>query len=346
MAEKSDSNKPQISVIVPVHNGEAYLESCIESILAQDCEALEILVINDGSTDATAKICERLRENYASLRMIDLPDLGVSAARNSGLEQAQGDYIMFVDADDRLRPGVLRGLYEILSGTDADMAGCGFAAWESEEEWKHLRQEEMPRDLAGEQAVTIYDNKRYLEEGILGGNTRCWSKLYRRSLIGQVRFREGVSIGEDMLFLVELLPHMRRAAETAYPGYGYYQNPRGAMGRPFTPAYMDQIYCWETARELIGEQEPSLVVQADAKIMVAVMLTVGKIAMLCRKEQRGVQEYLRACHKKLKKLTGKKECYAWLPPGYGIKVRLFAGLPGLYVKLYSMMQRRKAAIVK
>lgn len=330
-----------VSVIVPVHNGEAYLENCIESILAQAYEELEILVINDGSVDATAKICERLSERHTCLRVITLPDLGVSAARNSGLEQAQGAYIMFVDADDRLRPGVLKGLHDILTGTDADMAGCGFAAWETEKEWERLQQEEMPRNLTGEQAVTIYDNKRYLEEGILRGNTRCWSKLYRRSLIGQMRFREGVSIGEDMLFLVELLPHMERAAETTYPGYGYYQNPRGAMGRPFTPAYMDQIYCWETARELIGKQEPSLVVQADAKIMVAVMLTVGKIAMLSAKEQKGAREYLQECQRTLKKLAGKKECYAWLPSGYGIKVRMFACLPRLYMRLYTMMQRRK-----
>lgn len=330
-----------VSVIVPVHNGEAYLENCIESILAQAYEELEILVINDGSVDATANICKRLSEQHTCLRVITLPDLGVSAARNSGLEQAQGAYIMFVDADDRLRPGVLKGLHDILTATNADMAGCGFAAWETEKEWERLRQEEMPRNLTGEQAVTTYDNKRYLEEGILRGNTRCWSKLYRRNLIGQMRFREGVSIGEDMLFLVELLPRMERAAETTYPGYGYYQNPRGAMGRPFTPAYMDQIYCWETARELIGKQEPSLVVQADAKIMVAVMLTVGKIAMLSAKEQKGAREYLQECQRTLKKLAGKKECYAWLPSGYGIKVRMFACLPRLYTRLYAMMQRRK-----
>lgn len=330
-----------VSVIVPVHNGEAYLENCIESILAQAYEELEILVINDGSVDATANICKRLSERHTCLRVITLPDLGVSAARNSGLEQAQGAYIMFVDVDDRLRPGVLKGLHDILTATNADMAGCGFAAWETEKEWECLQQEEMPRNLTGEQAVMTYDNKRYLEEGILRGNTRCWSKLYKRSLIGQVRFREGVSIGEDMLFLVEILPHMERAAETTYPGYGYYQNPRGAMGRPFTPAYMDQIYCWEMARELIGKQEPSLVVQADAKIMVAVMLTVGKIAMLSAKEQKGAREYLQECQRTLKKLAGKKECYAWLPSGYGIKVRMFACLPRLYTWLYAMMQRRK-----
>lgn len=333
-----------VSVIVPVHNGEAYLENCIESIFAQAYEELEILVINDGSADATADICERLCESHECLRVITLPDLGVSAARNRGLEQAQGAYVMFVDADDRLRPGVLRGLHDILIETDSDMAGCGFAAWETADEWERLTREgEMPRVPADEGTVTIYDNTRYLKEGILRGNTRCWSKLYRRSLVGQVRFHEGLSIGEDMLFLVELLPHMRRAAETTYPGYGYYRNPGGAMRRPFTPAYMDQIYCWEMARDLIGKQDPFLSVQADAKIMVAIMLTVGKIAMLSAQERRGAKEYLRVCHRKLLGLVRKRGCYAWLPSGYGIKVKMFACLPGLYTRLYPVIQRRKAA---
>lgn len=325
----------QISVIVPVYNGEAYLEACIESIANQTYPNLEIIIINDGSTDKTAQICAKLQTAYGNLHIITLQDEGVSAARNAGIEAANGDFLMFVDADDRLRPGVLRGLYDILTGTDSDVAGCGFAVWETTAGWERLMREgEMPRKLTEGWAVKTYNNDCFLREGILRGNTRCWSKLYRRSLIGQVRFREGLSIGEDMLFLVELLPHMRRAAETAYPGYGYYQNAGGAMGRPFTPAYMDQIYCWEMARELIVRQDASLSVQADAQIMVAVMLTVGKIALLPAQKLRAAKDYLRVCHRKLQAIRDKRACCDYLPAGYGIKVRLFACLPKFYVWLY------------
>lgn len=325
----------QISVIVPVHNGASYLEGCIESILAQDCEALEILIINDGSTDATAEVCGRLCEQHSCVRVITLPDLGVSSARNRGLEQARGDCIMFVDADDRLRPGVIKSLHRLLCRTDSDMAGCSFAAWGTPEEWERLKAEgEMPEEPTGSYAGKTYDSESYLKENILRGNTRCWSKLYRRDMIGQVRFLEGLTIGEDMLFLVELLPRMRLAAETAYPGYGYYRNPGGAMQRPFTPDYMDQIYCWEMARELIVKREPSLAAQVDAQIMVAVMLTAGKIALLSGKERRRAGEYLQVCRRKLKGIANKKACYPYLPTGYGVKVRLFAALPRLYVWLY------------
>lgn len=332
MTEKSDEKKPQISVIVPVHNGQAYLKGCIESIESQSGQTFEVIVINDGSTDGTAAVCDRLAERYDNLRIINLSDLGVSAARNRGLEQAVGEYITFVDADDRLRPGTLAELYRILTETDSDMAGCAFAVWSRQEEWQTLAESDANR--SGGWETIEYNNNSYLEEAILRGNSRCWSKLYRRSLIGSTRFRQGLSIGEDMLFLVELLPSVKRAVETAYPGYGYFQNPSGTMKRPFTPAYMDQIYCWEIARELIVKQDRSLSVQADAQVMVAIMLTVGKIALLPAKKRREAADYLRVCHRKLRAIREKRDCYAFLPSGYGIKVRLFNACPGLYVRLY------------
>ncbi|MBD5509388.1 MAG: glycosyltransferase [Lachnospiraceae bacterium] len=334
--------KDLISVIVPVHNGEAYLEKCIESIVTQDYEELEILVINDGSTDATAEICSRLSGQYENLQVIEMPDLGVSMARNRGLEQAKGDYITFVDADDRMRPGMLRRLYEMLQETNSDMAGCRFVVWGTEGEWEQLAGTEASQERTEPMSeMTYYDSGSYLKESLLRGNTRCWSKLYKRRLIRQVRFRQGLSVGEDMLFLVELLPHVERAVETTWPGYGYYQNLGGVMQRPFTPAYMDQIYCWEMARELIVKQEESLAVQADAQIMVAVMLTVGKIALLSGTERKRAGEYLRVCHRKLTALAGKRACYSFLPSGYGIKVRMFALWPGLYVWLYRLQKKQK-----
>lgn len=336
MADTLNRNKPKISVIVPVHNGQLYLEGCVESIENQTGQSFEVIVVNDGSTDDTAAVCERLAGRYENLHVITLSDQGVSAARNRGLEQAQGDYITFVDADDRLRPGTLAGLYRILSETDSDMAGCAFAVWSRQEEWKALAEASEKQDDDWETAE--YDGCSYLKDAVLRGNSRCWSKLYKRSLIGSTRFRQGLSIGEDMLFLVELLPRVKRAAETPYPGYGYFQNPHGAMQRPFTPAYMDQIYCWEMAKDLILRQDSTLAPQVNAHLMVALLLVVGKIACLPGKRRKEAAEYLRVCHKKLKRLAGERECYVWLPSGYGIKVRMFACLPGLYIRLYHILQ--------
>lgn len=332
MSEKADGKKPQISVIVPVHNGQTYLKDCIESVESQTGPTLEVIVVNDGSTDDTAAVCDSLARRYDNLRVITLSDLGVSVARNRGLEQAEGEYIAFVDADDRLRPGTLAGLYSILRETDSDMAGCAYALWSRQEEWKALA--ETCEKQSDAWKITEYNNTSYLKDALLRGNSRCWSKLYKRNLIGKTRFREGLSIGEDMLFLVELLPRVERAVEADYRGYGYYQNPNGAMKRPFAPAYMDQIYCWEMAKDLILRQEPSLAPQVNAQLMVAIMLVVGKIALLSGRQRKEAAEYLRICHRKLRELGRERDCDTFLPSGYRLKVRLFGNCPGLYVRLY------------
>jgi glycosyltransferase involved in cell wall biosynthesis len=327
-------NDNLISVIVPVHNGQAYLEGCIESIETQTYKEKEIIVVNDGSTDDTAKICERLQEKYSDISVITLPDIGVAAARNRAIEQAKGAYLTFVDADDRLRPYMLERLYDMLQLTGSDMAGCRFRIWSNEAEWEAFLQEE------GTQIeYWVYDSYHYLSENILCDNSRCWSKLYRRKAIGNVRFREGMTIGEDMLFLVDLLPGIRKAVELAYAGYGYYRNPAGTMLRKFNPSYMDQITCWELAKEEILKKDEAFLAQVNAKIMTAVMLTVGKIARLSDDERKASGQYLDICREKLAAVTTFKDSLKYLPGGYVLKVWLFSKMPRLYVRLYHILHR-------
>lgn len=352
--------KELISVIVPVHNGQEYLEKCIDSIAAQTYSELEIIVVNDGSTDGTAQVCEHLQNQYDNVSIITLPDIGVAAARNRAIEQAKGEYITFVDADDRLRPDMLKRLYDSLQSTGSDVAGCRFTAWGTEIEWKRIAgsltecveregTETAATPLAGTQSaetettetVTQFDSYHYLTDNILRDNCRCWSKLYRRSAIGTVRFREELTIGEDMLFLVDLLPNIGKAVELEYKGYGYYQNPNGLMKRPFKPAYMDQIKCWELARDEIVKTDAALEIQVNAKLMIAIMLTVGKIALLSGKDRRAVKEYLTICKEKMSQYGRQKESYAYLPEGYRLKTGLFAKAPGLYVMLYHLLQSIK-----
>mgnify|MGYP003310250792 FL=1 len=104
--------QPLISVIVPVYNGQDYLANCIECILKQTYEQIEIIIINDGSTDGTGHECVRLKQKYPNIHVINMADEGVSAARNAGLDAAKGAFVTFVDADDRIRPKMLEVLYQ------------------------------------------------------------------------------------------------------------------------------------------------------------------------------------------------------------------------------------------
>lgn len=331
-----------ISVIVPVHNGQAYLKNCIDSIAAQSYDNLEILVVNDGSTDQTAAVCEDLKKAYGNVQVFALEDVGVSAARNYALERAQGSYVTFVDADDRLCPGVLAHLHERIRETKSDLAGCRFAVWSTEEEWHKICAAGETGEAAGLPAdEACYDRGRYLRDCILQDNCRCWSKLYRKTLLEKVRFREGLTVGEDMLFLVDLLPFLGRAVETACPGYGYYQNPAGVMQRPFTPAYMDQIRSWELAEKEILQSDAGLKSRTAAKIIIAVMLTVGKIAARPSGERREAGAYLARCRAMLGEQMGVKGSAGYLPPGYRLKAKWFYCLPGMYVRCYPALQAAK-----
>ena len=338
-----------ISVIVPVHNGQRYLKNCIDSIEAQRYDNLEILVVNDGSTDGTAAVCEELKKTCENVQVFTLKDVGVSAARNYAMERVRGEYITFVDADDRLCPGVLDYLYERIKATGSDLAGCRFVPWSTEEDWGRIMAGKQPeRTAEGMQASTgapmeeaCFDSCHYLKDCILQDNCRCWSKLYRKGLIDQVRFREGLTVGEDMLFLVDLLPFLGRAVETAYLGYGYYQNPAGVMQRPFTPAYMDQIKCWELAGEEILRMDAGLKSRMAAKIITAVMLTVGKIAARPFRERKKAGAYLKRCREILGEQMRVEGSAAYLLPGYGLKSKWFYRLPGMYVWCYAPLQAAK-----
>lgn len=328
-----------VSVIVPVYNGQDYLKKCVDSIEGQTYGNLEVIIVDDGSTDKTGQVCERLTREYGNVKVLRTGDEGVSAARNAGLDVMQGEFVTFVDADDRLLPDMVQVLYDCIVETGSDVAGCGFFAWRQEEEIGNLGGKNAEKNLR------VYSSGEFLMDGILGGNSRCWSKLYRSDVVGELRFRKGISIGEDMLFLVDLLPKAGKVAEISYQGYGYFQNPTGAMNRRFLPRYMDQILCWEIAREEVGRlktegmagtprEKEELHGQVTALLMIGIMLTVGKLALLPAKDRKQFEEYIRICHEKMKREMRVTGAYEALPLGYRVKAKIFAMMPEIYLGLY------------
>lgn len=326
--------QPLISVIVPVYNGERYLKNCIESIETQSYEPLEIIVINDGSTDGTAEVCEKLAQSYENLSFITTEDLGVSASRNHGITLAKGELLTFVDADDRIHPQMLQRLYGAMERTGSDIAGCRFTIWNTEREWEIVANSVPVSD----QTHKLYEKQEYLSDQILCGNSRCWSKLYRKSLLEQMHtgqwFREGMTIGEDMLFLMDLLPKTETIVEIDFHGYGYYRNPQGAMNRTFRPEYMDQIRCWEIAREQVRKLLPECESKATSILLISIMLTVGKLAGLSGAERKQYEIYTKECHEKLLKERQNEQAMELLSKGYRVKVRFFALAPKLYLWCY------------
>lgn len=330
-----DSREPLVSVIVPVYNGQNYLENCIRSIEGQTYRNLEVIIINDGSSDGTADVCDALLGDYDNVRVIATDDLGVSAARNAGLDKAEGELVAFVDADDRLHPDMLRMLSECMTRTESDIVGCRFFEWRDETEWEQA----VRMESAEEQAVT-YDADAYLRECLLQGNSRCWSKLYRMETIGGMRFREGLSIGEDMLFVLKVLARADRITEMDYQGYGYCQNPQGAINRAFTPRYMDQITCWRLAREEVRRLDESLDGRVCALYLMGIMLTAGKLAGLPAARRKRYEDCILTCHRELKEVKRVPGACAKLSAGYRLKVFFFSLFPHGYLCAYHLWRNR------
>jgi len=201
-----------ITVIVPVYNTAAYLPACLESIRAQTHANLEILLIDDGSTDGSGEICNAFARRDCRFRVIHQENRGLSAARNAGLDAAQGQYISFVDSDDEIVPEMLEILLRELEKAGADMALCNL---------RRLPGGDTPM------APGVLNTAEFLER-LLGEEAWYYvtvpNKLYTRALWRDLRFPEGY-IHEDEAVIYELAARCRRIAIAAPALYFYRVRP-------------------------------------------------------------------------------------------------------------------------
>ena len=331
-----------ISIIMPVYNGVSWIGECIESIRQQTDSNWELLVLDDHSTDGTTELVEKLAEEDARIRPIIRQKNGVSAARNEGLEKSCGEFILFVDADDKLDAQMLSVLRCMLQEKESDLAVCDYYRWNGKPDGVYNRSEELLKideersenAARAEKASRVYNRSEYVSDYLLRGNTRCWSVLYRRSSIGETRFREDLSIGEDMMFLMDLLEHISRVSITDYRGYFYRINEQGAMLKPFKPSYMDEIKSWELACRIVEKEFPTQKARVYSILAVSAMLAAGKIARLSASERKKYQAEIVECRSAVQKglaVSGAKE---ELPEGYRTKTMLFTTCPALYLALY------------
>jgi len=229
---------PLISIVVPIYNTERYLSRCIESVLNQSFTDFELLLIDDGSTDGSGKICDAYAEKDNRIRVFHKENGGVSSARNLGLKEAQGEWICFVDSDDELMPNGLQIMVDGVSN-EVDMVMAGYY------------------ELMGE--TLLIDTSNYGKDGIISRNDALLmmypsgslvymgysvAKLFRRSLVlsKSLWFDDHIKIKEDTLFVVEYLCGIQnRVCYISTPVYKYVKLPTGAMGglsQSYNPNYL------------------------------------------------------------------------------------------------------------
>ena len=194
----------KISVIIPVYNREEYVEECIRSVFAQSYTDFEIIIIDDGSTDNTVEICEELAKEDSRIRIHLGKHRGVSAARNIGLDVAQGEFVFFIDSDDVIHPFLFETLVSGMREHGAGISGsCVVSVFE--ENWDKVRKRiEEPTESAN---TTYQDHEETLHAIFCTQSplSEIGGVMFRRDLIGGTKFKTDLYIGEDFYFIYENL---------------------------------------------------------------------------------------------------------------------------------------------
>ena len=234
-----------LSIIVPVYNTEPYLARCVDSILSQSFSDFELLLIDDGSTDGSGNICDAYAETNSRVRVFHKENGGVSSARNLGINNAQGEWLYFVDSDDELLPNGLKTLVELISD-DVDVVMGGF---ESVDELGNVTRE-MTKSVnlrlnRKESVITLYRGQGLHGYFFLG---YTWQRLFRKSLVDRyhLRFDTSIAIKEDSLFIMQYLRRSNAITQfVTQPIYRYYQRLNSAMEQTkhgFDPKFVSSFY--------------------------------------------------------------------------------------------------------
>ena len=202
---------PKISVIVPVYKAEHYLARCVDTLLAQTFDDFEAILVDDGSPDNSGAICDEYALKDKRVRVIHQPNAGVSMARQKGLDNARGEYVIHADPDDWVEPDMLKELYAKAKEEDADMVICDFYGHYG---GKVVYERQQPSSL--DHNTVLCDMFKHL----FGS---CWNKLVRRVcfLKFDIHFSEGVSFCEDLLINSTLLRHNIKVAYLPNAFYHY-----------------------------------------------------------------------------------------------------------------------------
>lgn len=241
-------NEDLISVIVPVFNTESYLSACLDSILTQSYRNLEVIVVDDGSSDFSLKLAQSYAEKDDRIKVYSHENEGPSMARNRGLEVSTGDYITFVDSDDLLLPDALQILLEVLTHNNADISE-GVSIREKVHSPVKIKKNLKTEIFTPQEAIAdvLYQNKLL---------PSAWGKLYKSSLFQELRFEKGI-LYEDLNIFYRVIEKCNKIVWIDYPVY-FYRITEGSIINTWKPQRLDVLKVTENLERYIVENYPDL----------------------------------------------------------------------------------------
>ena len=221
------SNQPLISVIIPVYNTEPYISRCLDSVLNNDYQNLEILCVNDGSTDRSLAVLNQFSERDKRIKVFDADHKGAASARNFGLNSATGQYIAFIDSDDWVSPLYFEALLD--AAVHNGIGICGY---------KKTKSEEKPAVSLPLNQVSVKTEDLYFDQ--LVDTVVLWGKLFHKDCFQNLRFPDG-KVYEDEFVTYKLLFEYEAITMIDEPLYYYFDNPVGVMNAKWSPKELDKL---------------------------------------------------------------------------------------------------------
>lgn len=220
-----------VSIIVPVYNVEEYLGICLDSLLQQSHRKLEIILIDDGSTDLSGKVCDDFADQDSRIKVIHQKNCGVSTARNAALDMFTGQFVAFVDADDYVDQDFISELLTVMIQEKADLAICGYEKIGGIQLNKNQFSDFKNQPF-------VMEESRNVDRDTVFYHTVCtnmigaylWNKLFKASIIQDMRFFPELTVGEDMVFVTQYEMRCTTYTYIAKPLYKYRMNQNSAMG--------------------------------------------------------------------------------------------------------------------
>mgnify|MGYP004648322241 CR=1 FL=1 len=315
------------TIIVPVFNVEEYIDECISSVVKQTYQNVELVLVDDGSTDRSGEKCRFWEENDKRIRYLYQENAGVSAARNFGLEHANGDYIAFVDADDTIDMYFCERMLEIVNKEEVDIVFCEHRSFSVKGEI-----EVSGRNTSN---VVEIESNQYEYDG-RKGRRAVWAAAYKRNILRGLKFPSEIAVGEDALFLARAVKASKRIAYYDVPLYNYRIQRKSAYYGSFSMSKYTEIDAWLRICEVF---EPESITRLSAEALCAdtSLTMLGRYAGDAGFESKYINRLIHVYRSKLPRLIQ----YDHQKKRKTFKHILYGLFPHIFVKYWGWKNEKK-----